>query len=655
MIDFKNWENQIKDRLERIAGIIPSSNWLQAYYNHHCPNLREDDVFHEILKSDLRNIVRTTTTTTMNNNNNNNNNDPWNIVEWNKEIEKSITLKSSILLSSPKFRCMAQVEEIIDVSKTLETRYTVTNSRNPTKRCLKLLLCHGGSLSTANNDHLIVGMEGMPMISALEYPNYTVGIKLLITSPLQISHGICQLHSGNTVILGGEVSSLRKYQQRIHQQYQQQSHMDSTIRALINPTLHLNDNANDDDDDNEDSDEQPTSSTDVPPITHHQNNNSTTNNITVPMNSMNIQNTNQNMVGVQSTNQNQNNNNRPRLQQNQSSIQQTRLVNPYINASSSNKNLRQTSQRKDRNNNVIENQQSTPIYNPYSSGNNNNSRTSMVSPENNQPITTTATSIEKPIEILDDDDDENDVQQPNAAMNNQPIGPTSPKIKSNVSQITNNAFVQANQYQQEQKQKQNQITNPYAQQRKPRNVTPKVQNPYSSTKLSSSTSSSIAADDVITKNHVSSRIKSSNYSQSNNSDQQQIRTNISPSKNTYQSYRNQNSNQQPQTPMVIENNHQDDTITNGQGMRSTNTVQPNIATSDTSLMFKSMGFVEFRNMLSQLLKNPNYSIIASEEQTYVIPCRTKGNPLDFNFEKAKREKRSKLSSTPKKEKVSSYC
>lgn len=635
MIDFDNWECQIKDRLERIAGIIPSSNWLQAYYNHHHPNLREDDVFHEILKSDLRSVIRTSTTTMS---------DPWNIVEWNKEIQKSITSRCSTLLSSPKFRCMVQVEEIIDVSKTLETRYTATNNRNPTKRCLKLLLCHGGSISTTNNHHnknnhdnLIVGMEGMPMISALEYPDYTAGVKLLITSPIQISHGICQLHSGNTVILGGEVSSLRKYQQRIHQQYQQQSHMDSTIRALINPTLNLNDNTNDDD--TADSDEQPTSSTDVPPITRHQSNINT--NITAPMNSMNIQNSNQNIVGVQASNQNHDIN-RPRLQQNQSSIQQTKLVNPYLNVSSSNKNLRQTAtfQRNDRNN-VIENQQSTPLYNPYSSGS-NNPRTSMVSPENHQPIARTASSVERPIEILDDEDD---VQQPNAAMNNQPVRSTSPKIKSNVSQITKNAFVQANQFQQEQKQKQNQIANPYAQQRKPRNITPKVYNPYSSTKLSSSTSSSIAKSDLIPKNHVSSIIKTSNYS-----NQQQVKANISPSKNTYQNYRNQNSNQQPQTPMVIENNHHEDNINTGQGMQSKIIVQPNIAMSGASSMYKSMGFVEFRNMLSQLLKQPNYSEIASKEQTYVVPCRTKGNPLDFNFEKSKRERKSKLSSGSKKEK-----
>ncbi|KAL7576087.1 hypothetical protein ACA910_000868 [Epithemia clementina (nom. ined.)] len=175
------------------------------------------------------------------------------------------------------FRLLVQMEEFLDVSQNATTRLEVgpasSNAPAPTgsqtNRCLKLAFSDGYHPITGlaqhycsdddeqqqqqenlNSNHptttttrtghpstgpagLLVAMEVavIPQMSS----NSHAGLKVLLTGPISVRHGVLLLHPGNAIVLGGHVPELVKLQQEALEQAKRVAGIgvDPTIRALI--------------------------------------------------------------------------------------------------------------------------------------------------------------------------------------------------------------------------------------------------------------------------------------------------------------------------------------------------------------------------------------------------------------------------------------
>lgn len=217
-------------------GLCPNEEWLKACLEHLGNSSSADDVLEEVLHTELRLVVRGLTA----------------------EGAVSLTsasatlLKDAIAESIPSsmegdgqnifkanlpgsFRCLAQIEELLDVSQNAETRlrYGPSNSNDPTpignqsSRCLKMLLSDG------YNDCPIVATEVSPIRNLSVHSN--AGIKILLKGPIDVRCGILLLHEGNCIVLGGFVENLIEVQKKAVEQARKAACVgqDATIRALV--------------------------------------------------------------------------------------------------------------------------------------------------------------------------------------------------------------------------------------------------------------------------------------------------------------------------------------------------------------------------------------------------------------------------------------
>eukprot|EP00559_Dactyliosolen_fragilissimus_P002570 CAMPEP_0184867188 /NCGR_PEP_ID=MMETSP0580-20130426/25337_1 /TAXON_ID=1118495 /ORGANISM="Dactyliosolen fragilissimus" /LENGTH=710 /DNA_ID=CAMNT_0027367289 /DNA_START=94 /DNA_END=2223 /DNA_ORIENTATION=- len=273
----------MEERFSRLAGVRPSQVWLDSCRQHlqsnsHGEGTEEDAILHQILNSDLRDVVRSFESedmTAMNDGFNGN-------IQNERRMSKGFQLRHSMVQSMPgvgnntnelsgacksilpdDFRLMVQIEELLDVSLNAEARVSVgpaspnapTPVGNQRLRCLKMCISDGyfpNGLSqsrTTENDTLdgdhngnqnhdlnvehIIAMEENPI------PNLSVhsraGIKVLLRGPIVVRLGILMLHEGNATILGGCIPSYLRVQKKAREAAARLAGVgvDPTVKALI--------------------------------------------------------------------------------------------------------------------------------------------------------------------------------------------------------------------------------------------------------------------------------------------------------------------------------------------------------------------------------------------------------------------------------------
>lgn len=293
----------IRMELREKAGIEPSRLWLknclQALPQYLDKNARIDSCLYQILHHDLRDVVRSTldddsretTTTTIAirlrrlirdsrlGHGQLLSSSPPPGQPPPPQQQQRYKSSHSLTFEAP-FRWMVQIEEVVDVSQGTTARLEVHNSQNQ-HRCLKLAFSDGyhpitgyslhspeqqevenipfrsnnndnnnnnnnstttrgtdvTTSSTWSSDFFLVAMEVTPI------PNLSIhglpGIKLLLTAPITIRHGILLLHPGNATVLGGHVPQFVPIQKRAWEQAKRLAGVgvDPTIQALIGSDL----------------------------------------------------------------------------------------------------------------------------------------------------------------------------------------------------------------------------------------------------------------------------------------------------------------------------------------------------------------------------------------------------------------------------------
>ena len=269
------------DRLSTLAGVRPSPDWTRAFRSHLIDRGRdgddEDAALREILRSDLRDVVRTRRRP----GEDGGGGDGAAASDLEDgEDSPSRLVRCAISASLPPgagarrngdapcksdlpagFRLLAQVEECLDVSLNAEARASVgpaspsdpTPVGNQRNRCLKMLLSDGyygdGSGSTppaparigrgetgggpAGRGYHLVAMENSPI------PDLSVhsraGIKILLRGPVVVRFGVLMLNEGNVTVLGGSVPALVPVQRKAREMARRVAGVgvDPTIKALI--------------------------------------------------------------------------------------------------------------------------------------------------------------------------------------------------------------------------------------------------------------------------------------------------------------------------------------------------------------------------------------------------------------------------------------
>jgi len=249
-------EDSSQARLAAIAGVRPSRGWLQACRSHLIAQGEtggdDDALLHQILHSDLRDVVRRSDEDT----------------ESSGE-DAPLALRRAIRQSLPSandppckstlpegFVLLVQVEECIDLSLNAESRASVgpappsapTPVGDQRKRCLKMFIsdgCYHSGSPYPSRAHTsvdapevceaqhVVAMETSPIpdISVHSQP----GVKLLLRGPIDIRLGMLLLNEGNTTILGGLVEGLIPVQKKAREAARRLAGVgvDPTIKALI--------------------------------------------------------------------------------------------------------------------------------------------------------------------------------------------------------------------------------------------------------------------------------------------------------------------------------------------------------------------------------------------------------------------------------------
>jgi len=266
-----NGEMELRQRFSSI-GISPSSEWLEAclqYLRQQNQAADEDAILHQMLNTDLRDVVRCFEPPA---------NDAGSVVQRNGSSPNTILRKSidtsnrenqggqsqsckSILPQS--FKCMVQIEELLDVSLNAEQRLTLgpASSSSPTpignqkKRCLKMLLSDG--YNNEGNRHsnfdetigapihiVATETEPIPSLSVHSKP----GIKVVLSGPIIIRFGVLMLDQGNTTVLGGCIPNLIRVQKKAMDLAAKLAGVgiDPTFRALVwNPEAGMEDDQQD--------------------------------------------------------------------------------------------------------------------------------------------------------------------------------------------------------------------------------------------------------------------------------------------------------------------------------------------------------------------------------------------------------------------------
>ena len=242
----------IRELLMKIAGVCPSTHWLEdclvalQLSNTTVPTDLEAasaTVLEQILHHDLRDVVRTFC-----NDDDSSSASCEAAMQLRRAVEQSKTGETCKAILPASFRLLVQVEEFLDVSCNAETRLAVGPSStvptgNQDARCLKLCYADGycstgSSWYTENNNDTdtqlpLVAMEVTP-IAAMS-ANSFAGLKVLLTGPMTIRHGMAAWHAGNATVLGGRVHALVVTQQQALQLAKQRAGhgVDPTVKALI--------------------------------------------------------------------------------------------------------------------------------------------------------------------------------------------------------------------------------------------------------------------------------------------------------------------------------------------------------------------------------------------------------------------------------------
>jgi hypothetical protein len=203
--------NNVREKLDRIAGVQPSQHWLQDCWAElgmtGAANCTADAVLQQILHHDLRDVVREFPPSQSDVNH------PSFLLR--RALQDSMSAQHNYKSELPaSFRLLVQVEELLDVSKNAETRLSVGPASpnapapvgNQQARCLKLCLSDGYEPNNSNENNnnnengsgmtfrqqnpssVFMAMEVEP-IPALSV-NSKAGVKVVMRGPLQIRHGL---------------------------------------------------------------------------------------------------------------------------------------------------------------------------------------------------------------------------------------------------------------------------------------------------------------------------------------------------------------------------------------------------------------------------------------------------------------------------------
>ena len=250
--------NVQREQLEQALGIKLSNDWCDGCYTalqQQQQRVTTDMMFEQLLYHDLRDVVR-------GNNDRDELHTPLQPVSQQHlqlpltaalllrnaittSVERNGTTHKNTLPSS--FRCCLQIEEICDVSKNAESRFT-TPTTTSSSSCQKLCLIDGYYPSQA-----LVAIEVASILTpAAGVSKLLPGSKILLFGPIIVRHGLLGLHSGNCLLLGGQVERLIQIQhQAVENAKQLSGHgIDPTIRALIWNNRHNDNDENDGDEGN---------------------------------------------------------------------------------------------------------------------------------------------------------------------------------------------------------------------------------------------------------------------------------------------------------------------------------------------------------------------------------------------------------------------
>ena len=229
------------EQLQSIAGVAPSTEWLTACrsYLSSIDNDTPDAVLHQILHSDLRDVIRSSASSVSTTSSSSS-------ILLRQALEKSLVSLQRHSQLAADFRLLVQMEELLDVSLNAEHRLSLGPASshapsaigNQATRMLKIYLSDG------HLPHVdLVAMELTPLQNLSV--NSQAGIKLLLHGPIEIRLGILLLHEGNTTVLGGSVQHLVDIQIKAIAQAQRMAGVgiDPTVKALIwNPDSGLDEN-----------------------------------------------------------------------------------------------------------------------------------------------------------------------------------------------------------------------------------------------------------------------------------------------------------------------------------------------------------------------------------------------------------------------------
>lgn len=236
----------IREQLEMITGVSPSTHWLEDCLS--ALQIQNTDVevasaavLEQILHHDLRDVVRTFDEVSSSSSS-----CEAAAQSLRRAIEQSRMGETRRAVLPATFRLLVQVEELLDVSSNAEIRLAVGPSStaplgNQNARCLKVCysdgFCTTGRSAYSENEEVqqkpLVAMEltPVPKMSA----NSLAGVKVLLTGPITIRHGIAGWHAGNAAVLGGCVPELVQIQKQALQLAKQRAGhgVDPTVKALI--------------------------------------------------------------------------------------------------------------------------------------------------------------------------------------------------------------------------------------------------------------------------------------------------------------------------------------------------------------------------------------------------------------------------------------
>lgn len=283
--------NQLRDRLEKEAGVSPSINWLNQCLRHingkaandggPIGQIDADAIWDQIRYSDLRNVIREDP-------NDNNAGASSNSVTAAVQLRRAIndskmnnngsannnnrTRQPSSQVCLPNnFQLMIQLEEVIDATMNSEQRLasmggntnvaTLNSGNNGNNnygqgnrsekwRSLKMIFsdgyysngCATSPLTTNGNDQenkvILYAMETTPItnLSTASVP----GTKILLHGPISIRRGLLQLSDENAFVIGGQVPSWKEIWTKAREKAQRDNGLgvDPTIKALCwNPLM----------------------------------------------------------------------------------------------------------------------------------------------------------------------------------------------------------------------------------------------------------------------------------------------------------------------------------------------------------------------------------------------------------------------------------